>query len=161
MAPAKVTDAFQATKRGRGVAKGKPKAKSVRAAGAYPCVRLVGMLVEKKIPPPDSDRDDWLTSPTPADTKPENDTTEEYLNILKSFDMTSVRPPRVQTPRYFLPTRPSVGRPEIRVSRDSSGRRRHFRDEARKKLPRARARTPRLTPPPAYRSNRNSDRRWV
>eukprot|EP00228_Micromonas_bravo_P003809 CAMPEP_0203006078 /NCGR_PEP_ID=MMETSP1401-20130829/3981_1 /ASSEMBLY_ACC=CAM_ASM_000894 /TAXON_ID=38833 /ORGANISM="Micromonas pusilla, Strain CCAC1681" /LENGTH=106 /DNA_ID=CAMNT_0049747709 /DNA_START=28 /DNA_END=348 /DNA_ORIENTATION=+ len=55
MAPAKVTDAFQATKRGRGVAKGKPKAKSVRA----------------------------------ADTKPENDTTEEYLNILKSFDMTS------------------------------------------------------------------------
>jgi hypothetical protein len=117
MAPAKVTDAFQATKRGRGVAKGKPKAKSVRAAGAYPCVRLVGMLVEKKIPPPDSDRDDWLTSPTPADTKPENDTTEEYLNILKSFDMTSVRPPRVQTPRYFLPTRPSVGRPEMRVSR--------------------------------------------
>ena len=41
MAPAKVTDAFQATKRGRGVAKGKPKAKSARAAGTYPCVRLV------------------------------------------------------------------------------------------------------------------------
>jgi hypothetical protein len=52
MAPAKVTDAFQATKRGRGVAKGKPKAKSVRAAGAYPCVRLVGMLVERKFPHP-------------------------------------------------------------------------------------------------------------
>jgi hypothetical protein len=41
MAPAKVTDAFQATKRGRGVVKGKPKAKSARAAGTYPCVRLV------------------------------------------------------------------------------------------------------------------------
>jgi hypothetical protein len=51
MAPAKVTDAFQATKRGRGVAKGKPKAKSARAAGTYPCVRLcVGGMRRKKIP---------------------------------------------------------------------------------------------------------------
>ena len=53
MAPAKVTDAFQATKRGRGVVKGKPKAKPARAAGAYPFVRLVRSAgcVERKFPP--------------------------------------------------------------------------------------------------------------
>ena len=69
MAPAKVTYAFQATKRGRGVVKGKPNAKSVRAAGAYPCVRLVGML-RKENSPPDSDRDDWLTPRLPQTPNP-------------------------------------------------------------------------------------------
>ena len=111
MAPAKVTDAFQATKRGRGVAKGKPKAKSARAAGTYPCVRLVRRR--------DASKENSHPIPTvtircqprpPADTKPENDTTEEYLNVLKSFDMTSVRPPRDQSPRYSSPLDAPVGR---------------------------------------------------
>ena len=51
MAPAKVTDAFQATKRGRGVVKGKSKAKSARTAGTYPFVRLVLSLDASKVIP--------------------------------------------------------------------------------------------------------------
>eukprot|EP00230_Micromonas_polaris_P008402 CAMPEP_0117632948 /NCGR_PEP_ID=MMETSP0802-20121206/4865_1 /TAXON_ID=38833 /ORGANISM="Micromonas sp., Strain CCMP2099" /LENGTH=109 /DNA_ID=CAMNT_0005437447 /DNA_START=31 /DNA_END=360 /DNA_ORIENTATION=+ len=58
MAPAKVTDAFQATKRGRVTAtRGK----------------IISKTQTSKI----------------VDTKPENNTMEAYLNILKLFDMTS------------------------------------------------------------------------